>query len=114
MPNFRKPPLGGPSFDAVGGWGLCHRENRSQNLSDELGSGHRPAPVKERGAEIDNQVAAPAEMSTPNWHPAKIAQEECGWKDGDRGGSAQMQRPPTGKEKNRLDSHGPSYGRTQR
>jgi hypothetical protein len=43
------------------------------------------------GAEVDNQVAAPAEMSTPNLHRAKIAQKECGWKDGDRGGLARMQ-----------------------
>ena len=43
------------------------------------------------GAEVDYQVAAPAEMRTPNLHRAKIAQEECGWKDGDRGGSARMQ-----------------------
>jgi len=28
-------------------------------------------------------------MSTPNLHGAKIAQKECGWKDGDRGGAAQ-------------------------
>jgi hypothetical protein len=50
------------------------------------------------GAEVDNQVAAPAEMSTPNLHRAKIAQKECGWKDGDRGGSARMQKQPTGKQ----------------
>jgi hypothetical protein len=46
-------------------------------------------------------------MSTPNLHRAKIAQKECGWKDGDRGGSARMQSNPqerrrTQKEKNTL------------
>jgi hypothetical protein len=46
------------------------------------------------GAEVDYQVAAPAEMSTPNLHRAKIAQKECGWKDGDRGGSARMPSKP--------------------
>ena len=47
-----------------------------------------------------NQVAAPAEMKTPNLHRAKIAQKECGWKDGDTGGSARMQRTPQkGKKK---------------
>jgi len=77
-------------------------------------------------AEVDNQVAAPAEMSTPNLHRAKIAQKECGWKDGDRGGSARTQSNPqerrrkqkekntlTGKKKkNILDTHRPSHGRT--
>jgi hypothetical protein len=78
------------------------------------------------GAEVDNQVAAPAEMSTPNLHRAKIAQKECGWKDGDRGGPARRQSNPqerrrkqkeknllTGeKKKNILDTHWPSHGRT--
>jgi len=40
------------------------------------------------GAKVDYQIAAPAEMSTPNLHGAKIAQKECGWKDADRGGAA--------------------------
>ena len=36
------------------------------------------------GGEVENQVAAPAEPRTPNWHRAnKIAHEECGWKGGD-------------------------------
>jgi hypothetical protein len=36
--------------------------------------GGSPA-VEERGAEVDYQVAAPAEMRTPNLHRAKIAQQ---------------------------------------
>src|SRR5882762_2591713 len=71
------------------------------------------------GAKVDYQAAAPAETRTPNLHRAKIAQKECGWKDGDRGGSAQTQKPPTGrkkknrqKKKNQLDTHRPSHGRT--
>jgi hypothetical protein len=39
--------------------------------------------------EVDNQVAAPAETRTPNWHRAKTKSliEECGWKGGDSGNS---------------------------
>ena len=63
------------------------------------------------GAKVDYQVAAPAEMSTPNLHGAKIAQTECGWKDGDRGGAAQKNQLNQEKE-NTLDSYRPSHGRT--
>jgi hypothetical protein len=42
--------------------------------------------------EVDYQVAAPTESSTPNLHRAKIAQQECGWKGGDTGGSAQWEQ----------------------
>lgn len=34
---------------------------------------------------VKTPVAAPAETRTPNLHRAKIAQPECGWKDGDSG-----------------------------
>jgi len=40
-------------------------------------------------AEDANQVAAPNESRTPNWHRAKIA---CGWKGGDRGGLAERKK----------------------
>jgi hypothetical protein len=58
------------------------------------------------GAEVDYQVAAPAETSTPNWHRAKIAPQECGWKDGDRGGLAQRQRTHLRKNKTILTGTG--------
>ena len=65
------------------------------------------------GAKVDSQVAAPAEMRTPNLHRAKQSlTKECGWKDGDRGGPAQTQKPPGRKKKNRLDTNRPSHGRT--
>jgi hypothetical protein len=52
-------------------------------LSGRLGKG---------GTEVDYQVAAPTEMRTPNLHQAiNRSIKECGWKDGDRGGPAQMQ-----------------------
>ena len=35
-----------------------------------------PAAVKEIGAKVDYQVAALAEMGTPNLHRAKIAQQK--------------------------------------
>jgi hypothetical protein len=43
---------------------------------------------------VDYQVAAPAEMSG-----AKIAEKECGWKDGDRGGAARKNQLNQKKEK---------------
>jgi hypothetical protein len=81
------------------------------------------------GGEVDNQVAAPTETSTPNLHRAKIAHQECGWKDGDRGGSAKEGKkliqvkikPKQKKEKTHsrkiktktvLDTNRPSHGRT--
>jgi hypothetical protein len=43
---------------------------------------------REMEAEVDNQVAAPAETRTPNWHRAnKSLNQECGWKGGDRSGA---------------------------
>ena len=51
-----------------------------------------PASTEEVGGEVDNQVAAPTETSTPNLHRAKIAHQECGWKDGDRGGLAEREK----------------------
>jgi hypothetical protein len=42
--------------------------------------------------EDDYQVAAPTETRTPHWHRAKIAHQGCGWKGGDRGGSAKRQK----------------------
>src|SRR5258705_5121298 len=40
--------------------------------------------------EVDNQVAAPAETRTPNLHRANNRSlEECGWKGGDSGDSAE-------------------------
>jgi hypothetical protein len=57
------------------------------------------------GAEVDYQVAASAEMSTPNLHRAKIAQKECGWKDGDRGGSTRMQSNPQRRRKKQKEKN---------
>src|SRR6266404_585322 len=48
--------------------------------------------LRKGGTEVDYQVAAPTEMRTPNLHRAiNRSIKECGWKDGDRGGPAQMQ-----------------------
>jgi hypothetical protein len=45
------------------------------------------------GAKVNSQVAAPAELRTPNLHRANIrSHQECGWKDGDRGGPAQTEK----------------------
>jgi len=56
-----------------------------------------PTPIDPREADVDNQVAAPAETGTPNLHRAIIAHKECGWKDGVRGDWAERQRLPLGK-----------------
>jgi len=66
--------------------------------------------------EVDNQVAAPAETRTPNWHRAKRSlNEECGWKGGDSGGGLAGEKPcPTKKQKNPLDFDRPSHGRRYR
>jgi len=74
----------------------------------------------ERGTEVDYQVAAPTESSTPNWHRARIAHQECGWKGGDRGGLAQWEQfgkrrnkeEERKNERNRLDTDRPSHGRS--
>jgi hypothetical protein len=41
--------------------------------------------------EVEKQVAAPTETRTPNLHRAKTKSliEECGWKGGDSGNSAE-------------------------
>src|SRR6201993_3458406 len=51
-----------------------------------------PSFLRKRGTEVDYQVAAPTETSTPNLHRATIAHKECGWKGGDRGGLAQWEQ----------------------
>src|ERR1700730_2271238 len=55
--------------------------------------------LRKGGTEGDNQVAAPTGSSTPNLHRATIAQQECGWKGGDRGGSAQPEKTSIREEK---------------
>ena len=72
-----------------------------------------PTPAEKVGAEVDSQVAAPAESEDAQLAPSeKSLTIECGWKDGDRGGPAQTQKPPGRKNKNRLDTNRPSHGRT--
>jgi hypothetical protein len=63
------------------------------------------------GTEVDKQVAAPAETRTPNLHRANNRSlEECGWKGGDSGDSAERKSCLT-KTNHRLDSDRPSHGR---
>jgi hypothetical protein len=78
------------------------------------------------GTEVDNQVAAPTESSTPTMHRAKIAQQRVrmeGWRQerlGSRAGAHRKEEKNknilTGKkekkQKNTLDSYRPSHGRT--
>ena len=53
------------------------------------------APVEEREAEVDYQVAAAVETGAPNWHRAiNRSTKECGWKDGNRGGPAERKQIP--------------------
>src|ERR1700722_9556918 len=71
------------------------------------------AQLPSTGAEVDYQVAAPAEMRTPNWHRAIIAQPksadgrmatEAAWLKGEKA--------PGRKKQNQLDTNRPSHGRT--
>jgi hypothetical protein len=88
-----------------------------------------PTPVEERGAEVDYQVAAPAEMGTPNWHRAKIAQKRVrmeGWRQRRLGSNAR--NPQEGRRKADLtltglliatswmdrSPNGPEYARNDR
>ena len=48
-----------------------------------------PTSILIDGREVAKQVAAPAEMRTPNLHRATIAHQECGWKGGDSGNSVE-------------------------
>jgi len=50
-----------------------------------------PSSLRKEGTEVDYQVAAPAEMSTPNLHRAKIGHERArmeGWRQGRLGSNA--------------------------
>jgi hypothetical protein len=83
-----------------------------------------PGPVSfERGNEVDYQVAAPTESSTPNLHRATIAQPRVrmeGWRQerlGSRAGTHRRKRRTKTslqerKKKNILDSYRPSHGRS--
>src|ERR1700692_4836992 len=69
--------------------------------------------LRKGGTEVDSQVAAPTESSTPNLHRATIAQQRVrmeGWRQRRLGSNAKplIER----KKKNRLDTHRPSHGRT--
>src|SRR4029077_7900327 len=48
--------------------------------------------LRESRTEVDYDLAAPTETSTPNLHRATIAHKGCRWKGGDRGGLAQWEQ----------------------
>src|ERR1700674_5758431 len=69
--------------------------------------------LRKGGTEVDYQVAAPTESSTPNLHRATIAQQRVrmeGWRQRRLGSNAKplIER----KKKNQLDTHRSSHGRT--
>src|SRR5487761_1162451 len=80
-----------------------------------------PSSLREGGTEVDNQVAAPTESSTPNLHRATIAQQRVrmeGWRQrrlGSKGSNLEKEeikkRKKTTKMKKSLDAHRPSHGR---
>jgi len=55
--------------------------------------------LPKEGAKVDYQVAAPTVLGTPTMHRAKIAQPECGWKDGDRAAGLERKESTGRKEK---------------
>ena len=68
--------------------------------------------LRKGGTEVDSQVAAPTESSTPNLHRAIIAPQRVrmeGWRQRRLGSNAKplIER----KKKNRLDTNRPSHGR---
>src|SRR5882762_6834174 len=68
--------------------------------------------LRKGGAEVDYQVAAPTESSTPNLHRATIAQQRVrmeGWRQRRLGSTAKTSTRE--EKKNRLDTHRPSHGR---
>src|ERR1700757_3933433 len=74
-----------------------------------------PSFLRKGGTEVDYQVAAPTESSTPNLHRATIAQQRVrmeGWRQRRLGSNAKplIER----KKKKRLDTHRPSHGRSLR
>src|SRR5580658_5960204 len=81
-----------------------------------------PGPVSfERGNEVDYQVAAPTESSTPTMHRATIAQQRVrmeGWRQerlGSRAGTHREEEKNKNiltRKKNILDSHRPAHART--
>ncbi len=72
-----------------------------------------PTSLRERGVEVDNQVAAPAETRTPNWHRAT----NCSTKSADGRMATEAARLngnrfTGGTKKNPLDTNRPSHGRS--
>src|ERR1700720_3713539 len=62
-------------------------------------------------AKVDYQVAAPAELRTPNLHRANIAHNRVrmeGWRQRRPGSNG---KTPDKKKKNQLDTNRPSHGR---
>ena len=83
-----------------------------------------PSFLRKKGTEVDYQVAAPNESSTPKLHRATIAQQRVrmeGWRQerlGSRAGTHREEEKNKNiltekeKKKNILDTHRPSHGRT--
>src|SRR6202162_3281768 len=61
-----------------------------------------PTPTETVGTEVDYQIAAPLKREHPTGTERQWLNKECGWKDGDRGGPAQTQKPLGGKRKTNL------------
>ena len=107
-------------------WERQEERNRSKKVGREMVSKQPTRPprsgdcdrswtssLRKGGTEVDSQVAAPTESSTPNLHRATIAQQRVrmeGWRQRRLGSNAKplIER----KKKNRLDTHRPSHGRT--
>src|ERR1700681_3977921 len=77
-----------------------------------------PTPTETVGTEVDSQVAAPLKREHPTGTERISLTKECGWKDGDRGGSV-LRKTTQGRPlddqrqlQNRLDTNRPSHGRT--
>ena len=72
----RKEALWSPKRDGIQTAELDRRDQVTATKS-------WPSTLRKEGTEVDNQVAAPAETSTPNLHRAKIAHQRVrmeGWR----------------------------------
>ena len=86
--------------------------NAARGLTKSYGARLRKCGTGQMNRKVDYQVAAPAELRTPNLHRAKNRSTKSA--DGRMAtGAARLERKePKGGRKNILDSYRPSHGRT--
>src|SRR5262249_27860221 len=110
-------------------WAAYNKAKGSAHTGEEAGAGSRTRSAAQWESFFDHDLRVPERIddeylvcgeanrktfcNPPNWHRARIAHKECGWKGGDRGGLAERQRMQeiTKRAEAALDSDRPSHGR---